>query len=148
MTSGLPVTSNTRPSNVVRFEQLMYLSLGIGAVQSILQWGRLVNSSHAAGRGIGFIIFVQAFVFAMEVLFIWLIARRRKNWARWVWLMIFVLGIPFAPAVLVRILSSSGPVAATLMCAQNLAQIVALFLIFTGSAREWFKSQFILPNPA
>jgi hypothetical protein len=148
MTSGLPVTSNTRPSNVVRFEQLMYLSLGIGAVQSILQWGRLVNSAHAAGRGIGFIIFVQAFVFAMEVLFIWLIARRRKNWARWVWLMIFVLGIPFAPAVLVRILSSSGPVAAALMCAQNLAQIVALFLIFTGSAREWFKSQFILPNPA
>ena len=143
----LRVTSNARPSNVVRFEQLMYLSLGIGAVQSILQWGSLVDSAHAAGRGIGFILFIQAFVFAMEVLFIWLIARRRKNWARWVWLIIFILGIPFAPPVLGRILRSSGPVVATLMCAQNLAQIVALYLVFTGSAREWFKSQLILPNP-
>jgi hypothetical protein len=106
----------------------MYLSLGIGAVQSILQWGRLVDSAHAAGRGFSFILFIQAFVFAMEILFIWLIARRRKNWARWVWLIIFILGIPFALPVLGRIVRSSGPVVTTLMCAQNLAQIVALFI--------------------
>jgi hypothetical protein len=126
----------------------MYLSLGIGAVQSILQWGSLVDSAHAAGRGIGFILFIQASVFAMEVLFIWLIARRRKNWARWVWLIIFILAIPFAPPVLVRILRSSGPVVATFMCMQNLAQIAALYMIFAGNARKWFKSQFIPPNPA
>jgi hypothetical protein len=126
----------------------MYLSLGIGAVQSILQWDRLVDTVHAAGRGVGFILFIQTFTFAGTALFIWLIARRRKNWARWTWLGFFIVGIPFAIPVLSRILRSSGPVVATLMCAQNLAQIVALYLIFTGNARDWFRSHHTPPNLA
>jgi hypothetical protein len=125
----------------------MYLSLGIGAVQLIMQWGRLVDLAHAARRGVGFIIFIQAFVFAMEVLFIWLIARRRKNWARWAWLIITILGIPLALPELNRLLRSNL-ITATLTCAQNLAQAIALYLIFTGNAREWFRpSQYIPPNP-
>ena len=117
----------------------MYLALGAGVVQSMLQWSSLVNTAHAAGRGIGFVLQILMFVFAFSVLFIWLIARRRKNWARWVWLVFFILGIPLALPTLGRVLRS-GPIAATLMCAQNLAQIVALYLVFTGNAREWFGS--------
>lgn len=136
-----------RPSNVVRFEQLIYISLGIGVVQSSLEWGRLVDSAHAMGRGIGFILFIQTFVFAVTVFFIWLIARRRKNWARWVWLSLFILGLPFAFPVLSRLLRS-GPIVATLVCAQNLAQIAALYLIFTGNAREWFaQNSAVQPRP-
>jgi hypothetical protein len=118
--TDLPLTSDTRPSNVVRFEQLMYLALGAGVVQSMLQWSSLVNTAHAAGRGIGFVLQIQMFVFAFSVLFIWLIARRRKNWARWVWLVFFILGIPLALPTLGRVLRS-GPIAATLMSAQNFA---------------------------
>jgi hypothetical protein len=135
----LPVASNAPPSNVVLFEQLWYLSLGIGVIQSILQWHVAVALAHAAGRGIGFILFIQVFVFAMSVWFVWLIARRRKNWARWIWLSICGLGMLGVPPVLSRLLHSN-PLVAVLPCVQALAQIVALHLIFTGDARAWFKS--------
>ena len=140
-----PVTSNSRPSNVILFEQLWYLSLGIGVIQSILQWHREVALAHAAGRGIHFILFIQGFVLAVTVLFIWLIARRRKNWARWVLLTVTIVGIPFALPGL-SLLLRSGLVTATLVCAQNLAQVAALYLVFTGDAREWFRSSSILLN--
>ncbi|MGD0672821.1 MAG: hypothetical protein ABSB13_12130 [Candidatus Binatus sp.] len=137
-----------RPSNVVRFEQLMYISLGIGVIQSILHWNRSVSNARVAGLGgAGFVLFIQFFVLAIIVLFIWLIARRRKNWARWVWLSLFILGLPFAFPELSRLLRS-GLIVATLVCAQNLAQIVALYLIFTGNAREWFaRNSAVQPRP-
>jgi preprotein translocase subunit SecY len=74
-------SSNARPSNVVRFEQLWYLSLGIGVIQSMPQWNRLRADARAVG-GAAFVLFIQISVFAMTVFVIWLIARRRKNWAR------------------------------------------------------------------
>jgi chromate transport protein ChrA len=93
------------------------------------------------------VLFIQFFVLAIIVLFIWLIARRRKNWARWVWLSLFILGLPFAFPELSRLLRS-GLIVATLVCAQNLAQIVALYLIFTGNAREWFaRNSAVQPRP-
>jgi hypothetical protein len=33
----------TRPSNVVQFEQLMYLTLGISVIQTMLLWDPLVS---------------------------------------------------------------------------------------------------------
>jgi hypothetical protein len=87
----------------------------------------------------GYVLFVQTVVFAVGVLFIWLVARRRKNWARWIWLVVFIISFPFALPELSRLLRS-GPVVATLVCVQNFAQIVALYLIFTGNARQWFAN--------
>jgi hypothetical protein len=113
----------------------------------MLQWNQMVANTVAMG-GAGFVLFIQGSVLAMAVLFIWLIARRRKNWARWVWLITTILGIPLALSELNRLLRSNL-ITATLTCAGNLAQIVALYLIFTGNAREWFRpSQPIPPNPA
>src|SRR6266851_10248280 len=83
------------PSNVARFEQLMYLSLGIGVIQSLLRWNRLVAQASAMG-GAKFVLFGQIVTFALLVLLIWLIARRRKNWARWLMLVMFVSGLPFS----------------------------------------------------
>jgi hypothetical protein len=143
----LPPASNARPSNIVLFEQLWYLSLGIGVVQSIMQWQRLVDLAHAVGRGGRYILLLQAIGFAVQVFFIWLIARRRKNWARWVWLILFVIGLPFSLPMLNRLLHGS-PIGLILASAQILDQAVALYLVFTGNAREWFKSQFIPPSPA
>ena len=98
--------------------------------------------------GAAFVLLVQISVFVMAVFVIWLIARRRKNWARWLLLVFFLLGIPLsvpALAKLSRISSYDG----ILSGAQGLAQIVALFLIFTGDARDWFRpSQSVPPHPA
>ena len=125
------------PSNVARFEQLMYLTLVIGFINSALTW----NHSVAQARNLGgayFVLFIQIFVFAFIVMFIWLIARRRKNWARWVLLVLFVLGIP-AAARLIGQWFRVEPVVGFLNLVQGLVQVIALVLVFTGNAREWFK---------
>jgi hypothetical protein len=127
------------PSNVARFELLMYLSLGIGVIVSTLQWSQTVAMSAPLG-GAGFAIFVQAFVLAFMVLFIWLVARRHKNWARWLLLILFVLGLPFYFRVLGQMLRLN-PTAGNLSVVQVLAQTVAQFLIFTGNARDWFHDR-------
>src|SRR5215472_980439 len=73
--------SAVRPSNVVRFEQLMYLSLGIATFQWSLQWNQSVATFRHLG-GARFVLFVYTFALATRVLLIWLIARRRRDWAR------------------------------------------------------------------
>jgi hypothetical protein len=125
------------PSNVAWFEVLAYTSLGIGAIISILQWSQNVAHARVLG-GAGFVLFVEAFVFAFTALFIWLIARRRKNWARWLFLIFALLRLPVYSRVLDQILRFN-PVAGILSLVQFATQAVALFLIFAGNARDWFK---------
>ena len=83
--------TDTRPSNVRRFEQLMYLSIAIGVVNTALDWDRLVAMVHGVGGAV-FILFIDGFVFGVMILLIWLVARRAKNWARWVQLGLFLSG--------------------------------------------------------
>ena len=116
----------------------MYLSLGIGVIQSALQWNRLVAQASAMG-GARFVLFGQIVTFAILVLLIWLVARRRKNWARLLMLVMFVLGLPFSARMLIQMLPTE-PLSVALSSVQLLAQIVAFFLIFTGNARDWFKT--------
>jgi hypothetical protein len=125
------------PSNVARFEQLMYASLLIGLFNSALTWNQNVARASKIG-GAYFVLYIQVFVLAFIVLFIWLVARRRKNWARWVLLVLFVLGMPGTVRV-VRHWLSIEPVAGVLNLVQILAQVIALVYVFTGNARDWFK---------
>jgi len=125
------------PSNVARFEQLMYSSIGIGLIISALTWNRNVAQAGPLG-GVVFVLFVGAFVLGSMVLLIWLAARRHKNWARCLYLILWILGLPAFVGMLSRMLHLE-PFVAALMLAQSLAQAVALVLVFTGNARDWFK---------
>lgn len=121
------------PSNVARFEALMYASQGVGALVSILRWNRSVAKASA-----GFVVFVEGGAFAYIVLFVWLIARRQKNWARWLFLILGLLGLPLYFRTLRQILRFN-PLAGSFCIVQFLLELVAMLLIFTGNARNWFK---------
>jgi hypothetical protein len=129
------------PLNVARFEQLMYLSLGIGAIVTMLRWNQTVALAGPVG-GASFVLFVDTFVLAFMVLFIWLVARRHKNWARWSLLITFILGLPAGLLALGSM--PFHPIAGVLSLAQVALQAIALILIFTGSARAWFRPAFEL----
>ena len=121
------------PRNVARFEQISYIANALGLVIASLDDARL-----AAGMGWSFLLIVQLAVFAILILLIWLIARRRKNWARWVLLALFVFGLPGAWTNI----SSTFPahaVVGVLMLVQAALQAIAIFFVFTGNARGWFS---------
>lgn len=123
------------PSRVVRFEQLMYASLGIGVVIAVLEANRLAAM---AGVGVGFLLVMQLLLIALFVLLIWLIARRRKNWARWVILIFFLLGLPMLVPDFLEMLDAN-PIVGLLSAIQVILQIAALCFLFTGNSRVWFK---------
>ena len=125
------------PSNVARFEQLMYLSIALGVIVDALEWNQLVLLAGPVGGAL-FVLVFQSIVLASDVILIWLIARRRKNWARWLALISFLVGIPFSMNTYID-LFQSGALAGILDTAQDLLQLVALYLIFTGNARDWFQ---------
>jgi uncharacterized SAM-binding protein YcdF (DUF218 family) len=78
------------------------------------------------------------FVLAFVVLFIWLVARNRKNWARWVLLILFAMGLPFAVSI-IRGWLALRPIVGVFSLSQILVQVIAFLLVFTGNARDWFK---------
>jgi hypothetical protein len=127
-----------RPSNVVWFERLMYLSIALGVINTALNWNRLVAMANR--MGVVFVVFVGGFVFGMLIWLIWLVARKAKHWARWVQLGLFVLGTPRDIRMVVHNLSDR-PAAGTFGLVQFALQVAALILIFTGNARDWFKRE-------
>ena len=127
------------PRNVVRFEQLIYASLVVRMITAIVDFARLLKVASAlaiVGGGIA--------GFAALALLTWLIARRRKNWARWVLLALYLLGLPFV--IVGPFVTEVGGVAlarpslfvVSLIALETIAQTVALIFIFTGDAKAWF----------
>lgn len=120
------------PSNVQRFEQLMYLSLGVSLVDVPLEWDRFVADSQGNASVAAFGII---FSFAILVLLIWQAARNRRNWARWALLAIFVLStIPELQHF------KGGPLAGFCSLASYLTAAAGLFFVFTGEARSWYEA--------
>jgi hypothetical protein len=120
------------PSNVVRFERLMYLSLASSVIWPTFRW-------YAHG-----LVFIEVLGNVLSLVFmasfIWLAARRRKNWARWVLLVVFIFSTHGYLRILLPHWRAHGPDAFALgLAVQIPAQLVALTLIFTGNARDWFK---------
>jgi hypothetical protein len=126
------------PSNVARFEQLMYLSVGLGLVELASGWNRFTADLSNRG-GVRTAVFIVLYLFAFFVLLIWQAARGHKNWARWVLLIIFAVTIP---SLFPRLDDASVTLLARILrFGQFLTEGVALFLIFTGNARAWYGTQ-------
>jgi len=111
----------------------MYAAVAIGVLLTALGFPSL-----AARKGVGTVVFSQAVVVALQVLLIWLVARRRQNWARWTFLALFLVGLwfylPHVPDML-AIDVLSGLISITQMA----LLAIAFALVFSGDARPWFK---------
>lgn len=122
------------PTSVVWFERLAYASLGLGFVALALDYDNLSRLAPPAA-----LVGVLLLTIAAMALLIWLIARQRQGWARWVLLALFLIGLPYFFTNLLRQSLVSVPVSLL----QTVLQGVALFYVFTGDARPWF----VRPQP-
>lgn len=127
------------PQNVIMFERLMYVSLCIGLISLSLSGPGQASSAEMEQIG-GPIAFVAITVgmLGLFVLLIWLIARRGKDWARYVFMAMFVIGLVPTLQNIARLMDTDST-AAALSIGQTIIQAGALFLIFTGDAPPWFR---------
>ena len=124
----------SKPSSIRLALGLLWLGFAIGPLKLVLNWSYLVSRS-----GVGFNLFVIGFVSATYCLFLWKISEGR-NWARIVFLVVFVLGVlPYV--FILRSEFSRSPLLATLSILQAGIQGWGLFLLFTSPGKEWFRQR-------
>lgn len=125
------------PSNVRYFFWLNCLSLVLGLGTATLTANKTAQMAAAVGHGPGFVISIQICVAAIMLLILWTIAFKRQNWARWLWLALFVLGSPGYIVTFKNIFGVS--LAGAISLTQLGLQLVALYFVFTGNAKPWFQ---------
>ena len=115
----------------------MYFNVAIEVLQLIRRWNQLIaeNPDYYAAVIIGTILAP-----ATEVLFIWLVARRRRGWPRWLLSLPVLVEILYDTKYGYVYLRSLSFVDFAIVYAFDAVQVIALYLIFTGNAREWFKN--------
>jgi hypothetical protein len=121
--------SPVRPYPVVAFEVLSYISIGLIFISFALV-GDIVGGLWPA---------------LLMALFIWLIARKRQKWARWVLLLMWVLGT-IAIVLSLGEVFQAAPVLSVLPVAQILLQGASVVLLYLKSARLWFRDDVALPS--
>jgi hypothetical protein len=119
------------PRAVVSAVQLMYVTLGIGVVRSALEWPQITRDA-----GPGFALMVLVITFGV---LLWLTSRvaRGRNWARIVYLVFFLVGLPFSIRPLLHALGYA-PLSGMLGIIQVALQCLCLVLLFGVQARPWF----------
>jgi len=122
-----------QPSIVAAAVRLLYATLAIGLVRSLIESSRLAEAS-----SVGFVLFNVFAVLGLLWLLIHLISRGR-NWARITILVFFVLGVPMSILPLIQSLKHN-PISGILGLVQIVMQVVALVFLFQGESSAWFKA--------
>jgi ABC-type sulfate transport system permease subunit len=125
-----------KPEIVSKAIFIFWASIGIGVVRSFIEYPRLVEMSEGIG-GVGFVITTQVLGLLFMSGLIWAISKR-KNWARWTYLFLFVIGMPFAIMPMIDSLSYSL-FSGLLGITQIVGQLVVGIFLFQAPARLWFK---------
>src|SRR6201982_3733732 len=123
------------PKNVLRFEVLLYSSLILDALSVAFQ--DRTPSADITESTIAAATVLAAGLIMLLLYFVWLAARRRKNWPRW------VLGA----ALVLSVISLFQVIGANGFQPDSVIEIVSCFLTaaglyysFTGDAKGWFNA--------
>jgi hypothetical protein len=129
------VVDQPRPKDIKRFECLAYSAWGLTIASAPLNWSTIVKYYHKGG-----IIYLTAIAFALglQAGWIWLIARKRKNWARWIGLILVIAGLPSLPFEF-EVRFEADPLAASAYYTEYLIWVCAICFTFTSEARAWFR---------
>lgn len=129
------------PRNVLIFERLMYAMIAFGALLAALDAARI-----AALAGVGAGVATAGSILGLAIYggLVWLAARRRKNWARWLLLIIAVIGF-FMAYPQMSAAFRTAPLIGAAHLVQFLMEVVALWFVFTGDARPWFRKDATAP---
>jgi len=120
------------PAQVLLATRLLWLSLGLGLVNSAIQWRFLTSQAKPA-----FVLIVQPITLALMV---WLTCMvwKGRNWARITLVILLALGL--LPSLqLMGATFRRDPLAGSLTAIITICQLTAMYLVFTNPGRSWFS---------
>ena len=123
------------PKNVLWFEVLLYLSLGLDALSVAFQ--DRTPSASMTDSMITTATVMAACLILFLMFLVWFAAQRRKSWPRWVLTVSLVLSV----ISLIQIIGAGGlqfdSAIEIVSCALTAA---GLYCSFTGDAQGWFNA--------
>lgn len=132
-----------QPQKVNTAVKLLYASLGLGIISSVLFPPGLdeVSSFDSALNDSLFIFFTAGLTFGLTWLLIYMIGKG-KNWARITFLVFFIIGIPLSIVTfpLFLLLSDTPVIDGSLFLVQTGMDLVALVFLFQEESSAWFKA--------
>lgn len=133
--------SATRPQSILWFERLVYLGLGLAVLNTYLSADELRAEPGFGSAGLVFAIVVLVITIAISLLFVWYIAYRASNVAKWIYVVLGVVG--FVIMILLAVsdptaMRASGDFSLGLTVASNLLSAVEMGLLFRRDSRDWF----------
>ena len=133
-----------RPWSVVWYERLAWAAIAVGLASGAANPTLLARNYHLYHTG--FLLY-GALSVTGRLLWIWLVARKRQNWARWIslfWILLSILGLPSTVRDMEGFLLN--PVATILFYGAFAISIVSVMLLFRSDAREWFSRKRFVPG--
>ena len=125
------------PQTMVRFERLAYLSivLGVLAYYKALLFFKGLDIFNTVLAG------VTAARYLIVVVLIFAAARRRQNWARWVYSVLIALGVAFDIFRVLKFRDVLGfDLVASLDAASDIAAIASVYFAFSRPSNSWFRT--------
>jgi hypothetical protein len=123
------------PRNVLWFEALLYVSLMLDALSVAFQ--DRTPTAESTEQMILLVTIVAAILILLQVYFVWLAARHRKNWPRWVLAAALLLSVILSFLVIGENGLELNSSIEIVSCALTAA---GLYFSFTGDARGWFNA--------
>ena len=125
----------TRPESVVWYERLAWAAFALGLASAAASPATLAKYYDRYPISYPIII---AVVLAGQLIWIWLVARKRQNWARWISLIAMLLAVP-TTIWDIEERFRVNPVASIFYYAAFALSMVSVMLLFRDDAREWFS---------
>jgi heme/copper-type cytochrome/quinol oxidase subunit 4 len=130
--NGVPMNV---PKNVLWFEVLLYLSLTLDALSVAFQ--DRTPSGEMTEHMIMAATVLAGGMILLLVYFVWLAAKRRKNWPRWVLAAALVLSV----ISLAQVVGDNGlELDSGIEIVSCILTAAGLYFSFTGDAQGWFNA--------
>ncbi len=127
-----------RPPSIVNFTRVVLLSLAIGILATWLSWAKVEEAVAASGMGTGAILGIQGVTIALYLVLIWFIYAHGSPVAKWIYVVLSVLGLVVGLIGFGQTLSY-GTVPAILAAIQYILSIISLWLLFRPDSKAWFS---------
>jgi hypothetical protein len=132
--ASVPLPKVPMPKSVERFEQLGYVGVMLAIVATASQLLEVTRGPQGSVAGEAVAVLAQLVVIGIGWLLVWLIARRRQSWARWVFVAVSLLVLAF----LVLSFGNTALWLDGLRGLQVLAWLAAIGFALMDEARPWF----------
>ncbi len=134
--------TSSMPRTVAWFERLAYAAIALTALA--IPMNSAAIGPYFEKSPIAVIVSIVVPTLGLPILGVWLVARKQRNWARWLFLVYVAMGVL---GLIMQYGKYKFPmIVQTLNVAGGFLRCVAVALLFTRSAKPWFLSPSNVPH--